>query len=108
MGSSGLELHGQLSLMKGGLKFADRITTVSPTYAREIATPEFGFGLDGVIRSRLADVSGILNGVDPQVWDPARDSALATRYDSERFEGKAACKESLQREAVLDRALRAR
>jgi starch synthase len=99
--SSGLEYHGQLSFMKGGLKFADRITTVSPTYAREIATPEFGFGLDGVIRGRQADVSGILNGVDPQVWNPARDSALAARYDAERLDGKVACKEALQREMAL-------
>jgi len=102
VGSSGLEFHGQLSFMKGGLKFADRITTVSPNYAREIATPEFGFGLDGVIRSRQADVSGILNGVDPQVWNPARDSALATCYDASRLDGKAACKAALQREAGLD------
>jgi len=102
IGSAGLEFHGQLSFMKGGLKFADRITTVSPNYAREIATPEFGFGLDGVIRSRQADVSGILNGVDPAVWNPAQDSALASRYDAERLEGKAACKEALQRETGLD------
>jgi starch synthase len=102
VGSSGLEFHGQLSFMKGGLKFADRITTVSPNYAREIATPEFGFGLDGVIRSRQADVSGILNGVDPQVWDPSRDSALAMRYDAERLDGKAQCKAALQKEVGLD------
>jgi starch synthase len=101
-GSSGLEFHGQLSFMKGGLKFADRITTVSPTYAREIATPEFGFGLDGVIRGRQADVSGILNGVDPQVWSPAQDTALAAPYDADRLDGKAACKQALQREAGLD------
>ena len=62
--------------MKAGLKFADRVTTVSPTYAREIATHEFGCGLDGVIRGRGADVSGILNGVDGAVWDPATDTAL--------------------------------
>ncbi|WP_280153926.1 glycogen synthase GlgA [Piscinibacter sp. XHJ-5] len=99
--SSGLEFHGQLSFMKGGLKFAERITTVSPTYAGEIATPEFGFGLDGVIRSRQAVVSGILNGVDPQVWDPARDSALAARYAADRLDGKAACKQALQSEVAL-------
>jgi starch synthase len=102
VGSSGLEFHGQLSFMKGGLKFADRITTVSPNYAREIATPEFGFGLDGVIRSRQADVSGILNGVDPAVWNPVHDTALAALYDSDRLDGKAACKEALRREAGLD------
>ena len=99
--SSGLEFHGQLSFMKGGLKFADRITTVSPTHAREIATPEFGFGLDGVIRSRQAVVSGILNGVDYDVWNPARDSALAAPYEAEHIDGKARCKEALQHELGL-------
>jgi starch synthase len=99
--ASGLEFHGQLSFMKGGLKFADRITTVSPTYAREIATPEFGFGLDGVIRSRQAAVSGILNGVDCEVWNPARDTALPARYDAARLEGKAVCKQALQAELRL-------
>ena len=98
---SGLEYHGQLSFMKGGLKFADRITTVSPSYAREIATHEFGAGLDGVIRGRQADVSGILNGVDPAVWNPSADSALSARYDAERLDGKAVCKEALQREMGL-------
>ncbi|MFL6662697.1 MAG: glycogen synthase GlgA [Rhizobacter sp.] len=101
VGSSGLEFHGQLSLMKAGLKFADRITTVSPTYAREIATPEFGCGLDGVIRSRLGELSGILNGVDPQTWNPEHDSALPARYDAERLEGKAACKLALQQDTGL-------
>jgi len=101
LAATGLEFHGQLSFMKGGLKFADRITTVSPSYAREIATPEFGAGLDGVIRSRQADVTGILNGVDYAVWNPERDTALAARYSADRLEGKAACKEALQREMGL-------
>jgi starch synthase len=77
MSPAGLEYHGQLSFMKAGLKFADRVTTVSPTYAREIATHEFGCGLDGVIRGRGAAVSGILNGIDDAVWNPAADRALA-------------------------------
>jgi starch synthase len=93
---SALEFHGQLSFMKAGLKFADRITTVSPTYAREIATHEFGVGLEGVIRGRGADVSGILNGIDTGVWNPAADSALAARYDAERLDGKARNKAALQ------------
>ena len=101
MASSGLEFHGQLSFMKAGLKFARRITTVSPTYAREIATPEFGFGLDGVVRGRGADVSGVLNGVDGTVWDPAADSSLAQRYSALQPVGKARCKEALQRELGL-------
>ncbi|HLY55980.1 MAG TPA: glycogen synthase GlgA [Stellaceae bacterium] len=76
----GLEFWGQLSFMKAGLVHADRITTVSPGYAREIATPAFGNGLDGVIAARGADVSGILNGVDDAQWNPERDPALATRF----------------------------
>jgi starch synthase len=101
MASSGLEFHGQLSFMKAGLKFARRITTVSPTYAREIATPEFGFGLDGVVRGRGADVSGVLNGVDGAVWDPATDSSLAQPYSAREPAGKAQCKQALQRELGL-------
>lgn len=101
MASSGFEYHQQLSFMKGGLTFADRVTTVSPTYASEMATPEFGFGLDGVVRSRGADVSGVLNGVDPSVWDPATDPALAARYSASRLEGKAVCKRALQQELGL-------
>jgi len=98
---AGLEYHGHLSFMKAGLKFADRVTTVSPTYAREIATHEFGAGLDGVIRGRGSDVSGILNGIDDTLWDPAADTALAMRYSNAQMAGKAACKSQLQREAGL-------
>jgi starch synthase len=98
---TGVEFHGQLSLMKAGLKFARRVTTVSPGYAREIATPEFGFGLDGVIRGRGTDVSGILNGVDRELWNPRTDTALATHYDAEALDGKLTCKRALQAEAGL-------
>jgi starch synthase len=101
MSPSGLEFHGQLSFMKAGLKFADRITTVSPNYAREIATHEFGCGLDGVIRGRGAAVSGILNGIDDAVWNPATDPAIAQRFDAERLEGKALCRRALQAELGL-------
>jgi len=101
MASSGLEYHGQLSFMKAGLKFARRITTVSPTYAKEIATHEFGFGLDGVIRGRGSDVSGVLNGVDGKVWDPASDAGLAARYSASQPQGKAQCKAALQTELGL-------
>ena len=97
----GLEYHGQLSFMKAGLKFADRVTTVSPTYAREIATNEFGAGLDGVIRGRGSDVSGILNGIDDEIWDPASDPSLALRFSAEQMAGKAACKAQLQAEGGL-------
>ena len=102
LSSSGLEYHGQLSLMKAGLMFGDRITTVSPTYAKEIATEAFGAGLDGAIRSRQGVVSGILNGIDTLVWDPATDAALARNYDSHDLTGKAACKLALQVEGHLE------
>lgn len=101
MSPAGLEYHGQLSFMKAGLKFADRITTVSPTYAAEIATPEFGQGLDGVIRAREADVSGILNGIDTRVWDPATDPVIARPFSLHDPAGKASCKAALQRESGL-------
>jgi starch synthase len=102
MAAQGLEFHGQLAFMKAGLKFADRVTTVSPTYAREIATHEFGNGLDGVIRGRGADVSGILNGVDGAVWNPEKDPGLATRYSATNLAGKVACKKALQVEMGLE------
>jgi starch synthase len=102
LASSGLEFHNQLCLMKAGLKFADRVTTVSPTYAVEIATPEFGCGLDGVIRGRGTDVSGILNGVDGAVWNPQTDTGLAHRYSRADVSGKAECKRQLQTELGLD------
>lgn len=102
-----LEFHGRLSFMKAGLKFADRITTVSPTYAREIATHEFGAGLEGVVRSRGADVSGIVNGIDTNIWNPATDSALAHRYDARQLQGKTACKKAVQAQFGLRDDLRA-
>lgn len=102
MSPSGLEYHGQLSFMKAGLKFAKRITTVSPTYAQEITTHEYGCGLEGVIRSRGTDLSGILNGIDDAVWNPATDPAVAQRYDSRQLTGKQACRRALQLELGLD------
>jgi len=101
MQSHGLEFHGQLSFMKAGLKYARRVTTVSPTYASEIATHEFGCGLDGVIRGRGADVSGILNGVDGTIWNPETDAGLAARYSAQDLAGKPRCKAALQRELGL-------
>ena len=102
MQPDGLEFHGWLSFMKGGLVHADRLTTVSPTYAREITTPEFGCGVEGVLRTRAADLSGILNGVDYGHWDPATDAALPARFDARDLGGKAVCKAALQREFGLD------
>jgi starch synthase len=101
-GVNGLEYHGQLSFMKGGLCFADRITTVSPTYAREIQTPEQGCGLDGLLRSRAHVLSGILNAVDDKIWNPASDPLIPERFDSRRLAGKARCKLALQEELGLD------
>src|SRR5439155_26469207 len=75
---------------------ADRLTTVSPTYAREIQTPAFGMGLDGLLRSRAGDLTGILNGVDPAIWSPENDAVLPRRYHSDdAAEGKAAAKAAL-------------
>ncbi|WP_372525070.1 glycogen synthase GlgA [Piscinibacter sp.] len=101
MASQGLEFHGQLSFMKAGLKFADRITTVSPTYATEIATHEFGCGLDGVIRGRATALTGILNGVDGVVWNPQTDPGLPARYGRDDLAGKAVCKQALRQELGL-------
>lgn len=97
----GLEFHGQVCFMKAGLVYADRITTVSPTYAREIQGEEQGCGLDGVLRLRSGDLSGILNGVDPAVWNPASDAHIAHKYDARRLGGKAACRGALQAEFGL-------
>ena len=98
----GVEFHGQISFMKAGLHYADRITTVSPTYAREIQQPVLGAGLDGLLSQRSAVLSGILNGVDAAVWNPAIDTAIARTYGADRMAGKAACKAALQRECGLD------
>ncbi|MCP3969899.1 MAG: glycogen synthase GlgA [Rhodobacteraceae bacterium] len=78
----GLEYFGDLGFLKGGLVFADRVTTVSPTYAREILTPKFGMGLEGVLQARGAALSGILNGIDTNAWNPAADPALARGFDA--------------------------
>ena len=91
-----LEYHGWLSFIKGGLVFADRLTTVSPTYAREIQTPEFGAGLDGLLRYRADRLTGILNGIDDGAWNPARDSLIANRYTANRLQNKRPNKLALQ------------
>ncbi|GBD27619.1 Glycogen synthase [bacterium HR30] len=85
-----------INYLKAGISFADWITTVSPTYAREIQTPEHGFGLDAALRYRSRHLSGILNGVDPEVWDPASDPQIAARYSANDLTGKTACKLALQ------------
>ena len=97
----GMEFHDQLNFMKAGIAYADAITTVSPTYAREILTFEDGAGLDAVLRHRARDLHGILNGIDVETWDPARDPNLPARYSAAALDGKAASKAALQRELGL-------
>ena len=100
-GVGGLEYHGMLSFLKAGLTQADLLNTVSATYCREIQTPEMGIGFDGILRSRRADLFGIVNGLDPEQWNPAVDSTLPVRYDPDTLENKAVCKRALQRELGL-------
>lgn len=93
----GIEFHGRINLLKGGLVFADLLSTVSEQYAREIQTSEFGCGLEGVLRERAGDLIGILNGVDYSAWDPAGDRHIAARYTADDLSGKRTCKADLQR-----------
>lgn len=98
---AGLEFYGAVNLMKGGLIFADLLSTVSQTYSREIQTPEFGFGLEGVIRERRERLVGVVNGIDIDVWNPATDPHLPARYSASDLSGKRVCKTALQREMKL-------
>ncbi|QZA76694.1 glycogen synthase GlgA [Deefgea tanakiae] len=93
---NGVEFHGHLSFMKAGIYFADRVTTVSPTYAAEITGTEQGCGLDGLLRDRGGALSGVLNGVDEAIWNPASDALIAASYTPEKPAGKAKCKAALQ------------
>ena len=107
---NGLEFFGKLNFMKGGLNFSDALSTVSQRYAAEIQTKEYGFGLDGVLRARSADLHGILNGVDYSNWNPETDAHLVAHYSSDDLGGKRECKRDLLREfglpeAALDRPL---
>lgn len=97
-----LEYYGRLSILKGGINFADLITTVSPTYCHEIQMPERGQGFDGLLRSRRNVLSGIINGLDQRVWNPEIDRHLATNYSATQLRGKGHCKEALQQELGLD------
>jgi 1,4-alpha-glucan branching enzyme len=91
-----LEFYGQINFLKGGLAFADAISTVSPTYSQEIQTPEYGFGLDGFFRAHAAHLAGILNGVDYRTWSPQTDPSIAQTYSPKDLSGKRACKAALQ------------
>jgi starch synthase len=103
----GIEFFGRGSFIKAGIRYGDRITAVSPTYAREILTPEHGCGMDGLLRSRSRDLTGILNGIDRAVWDPAVDTALKARYSAEDLSGKEACKADLRQALGLAHGTRA-
>jgi len=91
----GFEFYDRLSFLKAGVNFADAVTTVSPTYAEEIQRPEYGDGFDGVMRARRDHLSGILNGIDTDEWDPRRDPHLPEPYDRDDLSGKAAAKRAL-------------
>lgn len=97
----GVEYYGKASAMKSGIVYSDSVVTVSPTYSREIQTPDHGFGMDGVIRKYSSKLSGILNGIDCRVWNPSSDPELRAWYGAESLEGKAQCKSALQREFSL-------
>jgi len=105
-----MEFFGRLSYIKGGIAYADALNTVSPTYAREIQTPEYGFGLDGALRARAAVLTGILNGVDYREWSPDVDPLIPARFSPDDLSGKRICKEHLLAElglpaAAMDRPL---
>jgi starch synthase len=96
-----LEFYGDVNFLKGGLVFSDYLTTVSRRYAQEIQTAEYGYGLDGVVRSRGDRITGILNGVDYGAWNPAKDQLIAARYSSKDLAGKQICKQDLLQEFGL-------
>ena len=97
----GVEYYGSIGFLKAGLRFADHITTVSPTYATEIQQPQEGMGLDGLLRGRSDVLSGILNGIDTSVWNPATDPHIASPFDAKRLEKRALNKAALQQRLGL-------
>ena len=101
--SHGIEYFGDVGFLKSGILFADAITTVSPTYAREILTPAGGMGMDAMLRWRGGDVSGIVNGIDTAVWNPATDVALASTYDAGTLSPRAVNKRAVERRFGLQR-----
>lgn len=100
-----MEFHGKLNFLKSGIVFADEVNTVSPGYRNEILTPEFGFGLEGILQEKGDHLSGILNGVDCTVWNPETDPLIAGNYSSGNLAGKKICKTDLQRIAGLPQRL---
>ena len=91
-----LEFYDKINFLKGGVVFADGVSTVSPTYAEEIETAEYGFGLEGIFQSREKEIAGILNGIDYSVWNPETDAGIAHTYSADDLAGKAVCKTALQ------------
>ena len=100
-GIDGVEFWSDLSMLKAGIQFADAITTVSPSYAREIQTAAHGVGFDGILRARSSRLRGILNGVDRKLWDPAHDPLLPHPFTPDDLQGKAKCKTALQQRLKL-------
>jgi starch synthase len=100
----GLEYWGAISLLKAGIIYSDAVTTVSPTYSREIQTSEFGLGMEGILRNKSAALHGILNGADYSVWHPATDPHIASNYDSDHLSEKIVNKAALLKETGLDSA----
>ncbi|MFM0717374.1 glycogen synthase GlgA [Paraburkholderia strydomiana] len=98
-----IEFYGSLSMMKAGIVHADRVTTVSQRYAREILTPRFGYGMEGVLQAQAGKLSGIVNGIDTANWNPATDATIARRYGVDDTAGKQACKRELQQAFGLTR-----
>lgn len=98
---SGLEFYGLVNCLKGGIIFSDAVSTVSPTYAKEILTKEFGYGLEGVLAGRVDGIQGIINGIDVTAWNPETDPYLPAHYSATDLSGKRACKQALQQELGL-------
>lgn len=101
-GIDGVEFYGQVSMMKAGILFADRVTTVSPRYAEEIQTSEFGCGLDGVVQLRADDLVGMINGIDTAVWHPSTDTLIPGNYTAANLGGKKLCRAELLRASGFD------
>lgn len=102
----GLEYWGNISLLKSGIVYGDVITTVSPTYAQEIQTPDYGMGMEGVLQKRNDVLFGILNGIDYNVWNPEKDKHIIMSYNNKKKSGKKKCKEALIREMKLETAIK--
>jgi starch synthase len=96
-----LEFHGKINLLKGALVHSDQLVTVSPTYAKEIQTAEFGCGLQGVLADRKGDLEGIVNGIDTKAWNPETDALLPASYSAQKLDGKKSCKDVLRRKLNL-------